>query len=820
MMFGKETEKDQNVNLTEGPVKETKEKKEKPPKEPKVKKEKPPKEPKVKKEKPPKEPKVKKEKPPKEPKVKKEKPPKEPKVKKEKAPKEFKLPKLSVGKKEKLPKDNAPKDNAPKVKAPKVKIPKEKGPKEKTGIPFVQSIKLQLIVGFLLPVLGIIILGIVSYDKASNAVVDSTVNSAEQTVYTIESYMDLVTDTVQSTYKAYMNDADYNTYFRGQYPLLYPEDTSKEENMRKQFQTAIQTVVNGDALIEDVMFISDSVKSFGTNTIADETATPYAAFCETANGKTMLADSHGYHWFGNKNEVDKIIGADPLMYGIRLVRKVDNAGAAMMVDLDIEKIISSLDALNAGEGGYVALVVEDGAEIFSTATRTEKNVIFYDKPYYKEALEEAKENGGKSNGIKEVTFNGKPYRFIYSKLDDKELMICALIAEDYLTSHVKDIQTVTMLIVIVAGIVAGAVGVFLASGISGTINQIIRGLKKVAGGDFTATVQTNRKDEFKLIADAVNDTVGHVKELISSVQEVNNELVQAADRVYSSSTFFMETSQNIKSSVEEIKTGAYKLDDDSDNCLVQMDKLSEKIETVTANTEEIGKVAESTNESIVTGIASIEGVTESTDKTTRITGEVINAIEGLQVKSRSIGDIIKVINDIAEQTNLLSLNASIEAARAGEAGRGFAVVASEISKLADQSLGSANQIKKIIDEIVSKTSEVVDIAKEAFEIVQAQNKSVAGTTEAFEEMRGNISTLLGSLEEITQNVINMEGARAMTLESVENISAVSAETAACSVSVSETVESQNNAIYDLDTAANTLSTKSAQLTELLEQFTV
>ena len=87
-------------------------------------------------------------------------------------------------------------------------------------------------------------------------------------------------------------------------------------------------------------------------------------------------------------------------------------------------------------------------------------------------------------------------------------------------------------------------------------------------------------------------------------------------------------------------------------------------------------------------------------------------------------------------------------------------------------------------------------------------------------MRGNISTLLGSLEEITQNVINMEGARAMTLESVENISAVSAETAACSVSVSETVESQNNAIYDLDTAANTLSTKSAQLTELLEQLTV
>ena len=82
-------------------------------------------------------------------------------------------------------------------------------------------------------------------------------------------------------------------------------------------------------------------------------------------------------------------------------------------------------------------------------------------------------------------------------------------------------------------------------------------------------------------------------------------------------------------------------------------------------------------------------------------------------------------------------------------------------------------------------------------------------------MKENIDILLAALEHITHNVENMDGARSITLESVESISVVAGETAACSATVTETVESQNNAISDLDMAANTLSAKASQLTKLL-----
>ncbi len=692
-----------------------------------------------------------------------------------------------------------------------MKAKNEKKQKNTKKISFLRSIKVKLIAGFMLPIAGIIILGVISYNKASTSVIDSYVSSAEQTVDSIDTQLELVTDTVLSRYKGYLNNEEIKQYFSG---VLDNLENGIKISTRNNYQTEMHDNVNADALITDIMFICDEHPSFGTNIVPEATDKPYTAYANTANGKTVLASPSMNHWFGNVSEADSAIGAQSGSYGLRVVRKFNDHKVFMIIDINKQTVLDALDAFDAGEGGAVALVTGDGTEFYSTATSSDA-AIFVGKDFYKKAMES--EDG---SGSIDIELDGEQYRFIYSKIDGKNMAVCSLISESHLLDQVKDIQTLTILIVIISVIIALTVAIILAGGISSTINSIIKSLNKVAEGDFTVQVKTRRTDEFRLITDAVTDTVEHVKDLISSVQDVNAELVQAATKVYKSSEIFMDTTKNINNSVAEIKAGAYKLDEDSDNCLAQMDSLSDKIKTVTSNTNAIGRIADTTNDSITAGITSVASVTESTNSTNRITGEVIESIGELQEKSRSIVDIVHAINEIAEQTTLLSLNASIEAARAGEAGKGFAVVASEISKLADQSMTSAGQIEKIIDEILEKTSQVVDISKEAFDIVQQQQLSVSGTTEAFEDMKRNINTLIVSLEEISHNVVNMEGSRDITLDSVESISSVSAETAACSEAVAETVEAQNTAINDLSKAALALSDKSALLTELLEKFTV
>ena len=199
---------------------------------------------------------------------------------------------------------------------------------------------------------------------------------------------------------------------------------------------------------------------------------------------------------------------------------------------------------------------------------------------------------------------------------------------------------------------------------------------------------------------------------------------------------------------------------------------------------------------------------------------MIAAIEELEERSMAINEIVSAINQIAEQTNLLSLNAFIEAARAQEAGKGFAVVAEEIRKLSDQCLASAGQISDIVTEIVGKTGEVVEIAKQAEEIVSTQSGAVEETTQSFRLIDTQVASLLTALDTISNNVKEMDSSRSETLEAIEGISTVSGETAECSVKVYKSADAQLGAVKNLKDASVNLRDRADRLIETLGKFIV
>lgn len=685
---------------------------------------------------------------------------------------------------------------------------KVKAPKEKREIPFYQSIRSKLIGAFLVPVIAIIVLGVASYQRASVAITNSYKDSSVQTIDMMQQYLELIVVSEKEEFKSYLAEQDLNYYYKN---LL---ERSEAITAKNSYTDKLRDKLARDSKISGVFFLSDegrSIYSVSRNVVDDA----YTQFKNSTEGQAVLAAPYDWHIFGQDVATDEAVNFETSAYALRLVRKFNDMPQVLVVNISTSTVRDAMQSMDPGEGGYVILVTSDGAEFYSDAgvDTTEKRV--YGTDFYQAAID-----GEAVNGTQMVEIDGEEYLFVYNKMENCDALLVSLIHSETLLGQTADIKQLSVVLTIIASIVALVLGVMISGNMAGTIHYILRQLRKVAKGDLTVHLTTKRKDELGLLCDGVNGTVENVKKLIVNVNDVSQQVGESAAYVASASTTFMETSQDIQNAVSEIEIGVNRLDTGSGDCLNQMDSLSGKINNVSSNAGEIEKLTNATGDTINSGISSVQGLTKSAESTAEITRHVISSIEELEAKSKSIGNIVSAINEIAEQTNLLSLNASIEAARAGEAGRGFAVVAEEIRKLADQCLVSAGQISRIVEEIISQTGDVVNIARQAEEVVSSQSGAVEDTTFSFRQIDDQVEKLLEALQTISSNVQEMNGARNETLNAIESISAASTETAACSNSVYDAAGTQLKAIQELDHASQQLAGKADSLLEILSTFHV
>jgi methyl-accepting chemotaxis protein len=314
--------------------------------------------------------------------------------------------------------------------------------------------------------------------------------------------------------------------------------------------------------------------------------------------------------------------------------------------------------------------------------------------------------------------------------------------------------------------------------------------------------------------------VGNMKNLIGKVAEVGAKVTNSAQLLSTTSQSILGDTKDISYTIDEIGKGVVQQSEDTEHCLNQMSNLSDRINRVYDNTNEMEQIANETKTIIGKGLIIIDELGGKSKETSDITGVVITEIEALELQSNSIANFIGVINNIAAQTNLLSLNASIEAARAGEAGRGFAVVAEEIRKLADQSVSAVKEIRTIVTEIQDRTRSTVLSAKQAETIVKSQTEALDKTVLVFEDISQYVGNLVNNLNGISIGVKEIDNAKIETLESISNISAVSEETAASSEEVSATANNQIDSVERLSISASELAQNAKKLEEAIQLFRI
>lgn len=668
------------------------------------------------------------------------------------------------------------------------------------------KIQFRLYAAFFIPIACIILLGVVSYQKAADTIIKNYEQSMYQTLSMTGEYYTLNLNTIREKAEEYYEDTDIRDYYSG----LYTISPTKEITFYNATLKAMKKKVWADEFIQSIYILSDTKKSMAVKELTGEK--PYSGYMATAEGRRIGKDSSSYHWFGTGEDADKILSADSSTYALRLVRNFPDSGTCIIVDVKKKELLSILEGLKLGNNSIQALILGDGTEYLSGGKSGLKASVAKED-FYQEAIK-----SGKAGGYSYEKFQDKEYLFTYSKIEDTGAVICSLIPRSNMLGQVRDIRLLTFVIVAAASIISTGLCSLIAGGIGKTIRQYIAQLKKVAAGDLTVAVTCNRGDEFKVLGDEINSMIRNMKGLLLTIKDMGGQLFSETGQSHEISRIFVSTSKEIDTSIGEIEKGILQLDENAADCLKQMDMLSEKITHVNDSTARINGLCTSTAQSAKTGMDTVMELKIKNEAATAMTEEVIEKILHFDENSRKIESITASIKKIASQTNLLALNASIESARAGIYGKGFAVVAEEIRKLAEESLEAAALIREIIGEIAMETKETVTAARKAEEVVKQQTEAVKNTEESFDAMEGQIERLGKELSLVLEHVKSMEKARGMTFEAVVGISAVSRETAASAAEVSMNTKTQLSSVSRLDASAENLYDKAEQLEQAMEQF--
>ncbi len=484
---------------------------------------------------------------------------------------------------------------------------------------------------------------------------------------------------------------------------------------------------------------------------------------------------------------------------------------AVAIDIDfstLEEYVQNISLLNTG---FVLLVNENGKVLVGNEKDTFSNGDISGFEFWQKFL-----NNTETSFEQKINGNTWQITILHDEITGWNLI--GLINDEENAASLAEISAIIFSSAIVSCIVGIFIAIFVALNFSKSISRVSSAMKQVADGNLTQRIVINRKDELGQLQSNFNSMVDSVSSLIKNIEDKTQILFNVSSNISKVAEDTKETTVHVTQAINSVAIGATEQAQSTQEANQEVEKLAESLEETKAYVKNINQMSTDTNNLSNKGVNIVNSLIQKSEATmdkSHTSMEVINDVVKSVDKINYISDVIA---DITSQTNLLSLNASIEAARAGEAGKGFAVVADEIRNLAEQSKQSTDEIKGIVNEIVSKVNLAENTMKQNNELIQEQQSSIQNTKTIFEEISNSIDNLLNGLIQVNHLNDNMAENKEEVVSRMENIASISEESAAASEEVNASAEQVNMTMESVVSFTNKLTDVALQLKNAIEQF--
>jgi methyl-accepting chemotaxis protein-2 (aspartate sensor receptor) len=288
--------------------------------------------------------------------------------------------------------------------------------------------------------------------------------------------------------------------------------------------------------------------------------------------------------------------------------------------------------------------------------------------------------------------------------------------------------------------------------------------ERIANGDLSIRVHTDRRDELGQLMGAVGIMSDNLRQIIGEIRSGVSQVAHAAAEISAGNTDLSSRTEQQAAAVEQTAAS--------------MEQLSSTVKQNADNAHHASKLASDASTTAQTGGRQVK--------------DVVETMQQISQSSKRIADITTTINSIAFQTNILALNAAVEAARAGEQGRGFAVVASEVRNLAQRSAQAAKEIEGLIKESVDRVNSGAQLVENTGMTMQDIVQSVSNVRDIMGEIASASDEQSRGISQVSTAVVEMDNTTQQNAALVEESAA-----AANSLEEQATLLSQAVAVFRL-----------------------